>query len=65
MTQEEQARALVNEMHSKMYSDGYYDAKQCALICARWILKVVTDYGGTTGVIYWNGVIEEINKIEK
>ena len=37
---EEEAKELINEMHSKLYSDGFYDAKQCAILAQERILEL-------------------------
>ena len=37
---EEEAKELINEMHSKLYSDGFYDARCCAIIAQQRILEL-------------------------
>ena len=39
MKAEETAKELVEKMHKKMYSDGIYDASQCAIICCEEIIN--------------------------
>ena len=67
MTPKEKAKELVDKMHSKMYSDGIYDAKQCALICVDEIIEEIKEWNMSVidyqnRIEYWQEVKQEIEK---
>jgi hypothetical protein len=70
MNQEEQAKELVDRFHEKIehqdsHWDTYEDAKQCALICVRELIKEQTMWqnGQTDTVLHWQEVEQELLKI--
>lgn len=60
MTQKEKAKELVGKMKNCLFSDGLYDAKQCATICVDEILSICTQ---SKFRIYWSEVKLEIEKL--
>jgi hypothetical protein len=54
----EKAEELVDKMKLCLFSDGYYDAKQCALIAVDEIIKVSTNSQNSEN--YWRQVKQEI-----
>ena len=59
MKPKEKAEELVDKMKLCLFSDGYYDAKQCALIAVDEILNV--GFMDTNDLYdYWQEVKQEI-----
>ena len=65
MTPQEKAKELVDKMKSSLFSDGEYDAKQCALIAVDEILKDKEEIDGMriTNDPYWIEVKQEIENL--
>jgi thymidine kinase len=76
MTPKEKADQLVNDMQSSLYSDGWEDSKQCALIAVDEIIKFeesiinqldkITKSAKREFIVqkkYWEGVKSEIEKL--
>jgi len=62
MKPKEKAEELVDKMKLCLFSDGYYDAKQCALIAVDEILNV--GFMDTNDLYdYWQEVKQEIEKL--
>ena len=61
MKPQEKAKELVDKMKSKLYSDGLYDAKQCALIAVDEILLNFESSDAQTD--FYNEVKQEIEKL--
>lgn len=57
MTAKERAEFIVQEMQLNLFSDGHYDAKQCALVCVNEILSICTQ---SKFIDYWTEVKREI-----
>lgn len=63
------AKELVEKMQKSLFSDGAYDAKQCALIAVEVALEDATQNtvkhgrGGLTNYDYWNEVKTEIESL--
>lgn len=66
MTPKEKAEVLVHDMHSKLYSDGRYDAIQCAIIAVEEIIEIMrgydTDYACDCG--YYQKVLTELKSMQ-
>jgi len=70
MTAKAKAKELVDKMKSKMYSDGDYDAKQCALICVNEINDELDNFSNDDGyqfsrVEFYTEVKQEIEKLKQ
>ena len=64
MKPKEKAEELVDKMKLCLFSDGYYDAKQCALIAVDEILNV--GFMDTNDLYdYWQEVKQEIETYEQ
>lgn len=69
MIPKEKAKELVDEMKSNLFSDGEYDAKQCALVAVDEIRKAVLQYSYAVGYgirsedVFWQEVKQEIEKL--
>jgi len=68
MTPKEKAEQLVNDMQSSLYSDGWEDSKQCALIAVNEIIKTIcycypSKNDEMSFVEYWEEVKKEIEKL--
>lgn len=67
MTPKEKAKELFDEMKSSLFSDGEYDAKQCALIGVNEIIKLRKGYFDCINPMqdesYWQEVKKEIEKL--
>lgn len=64
----EEAKELVDKMKSNLFSDGYDDAKKCALVAVNKILKKESErclfYKIPNTIIeYWQQVKNEIEKL--
>ena len=74
MTPKEKALELVIKMKTNLYSDGYYDAKACALICVYELISILPEYDihepsliagmALSGCSdYWEAVKQEIKNL--
>jgi hypothetical protein len=65
MNPRDKALDLQHRMKDCLYSDGLFDAKQCALVCIKEILQVIPMYIGNLNPTwkYWNEVKEELLKL--
>jgi|11_taG_2_1085331.scaffolds.fasta_scaffold66941_2 transcription initiation factor IIE alpha subunit len=66
MTPKEKAEELVSKMQSNLFSDGHYDAKQCAAVVVDEMLslgELVEDDLSDKFYIYWKEVRKEINNL--
>lgn len=66
MTPKEKAKDLVSKMQSNLYSDGHYDAKQCALIAVDEMIEVLDKMDWTfldQKEDYFREVKQEIEKL--
>jgi len=72
MTPKEKAEELIKKMKLCLFSDGYYDAKQCALIAVDEIIKITClkdlNYkkyinDNSEFISYWKEVKTEIEKL--
>tara|TARA_R110000822_G_scaffold211014_3_gene346687 strand:- start:1112 stop:1303 length:192 start_codon:yes stop_codon:yes gene_type:complete len=63
MTPKEKAIELVDTMKSKMYSDGYDDAKECALVCVDENCETSSLSDNENLWVFWQEVKQEIEKL--
>ena len=67
MTAVEKAKELFDKMKSSLFSDGEYDAKQCALIAVDEILetspKEWTGFEYESKLEFWQEVKQELLKL--
>jgi len=68
MEAKEKAKQLLNKMHKNLYSDGIYDAKQCALICVDELINSTQPKSSMFRYNeycfeYWEEVKQEIEKL--
>lgn len=70
MTAKEKAKELVSNMKNCLFSDGLYDARQCAIICVDEVIKEILsiefnyDMDFYSNLLpYWNEVKLEIEKL--
>jgi len=65
ITPKEKAKELFYKMKLCLFSDGYYDAKQCSLIAVDEVIILQNQYnhGSINPSNYWNEVKNEIEKL--
>jgi hypothetical protein len=66
MTPKEKAKELFEKMKLCLFSDGDYDAKQCALIAVEEILNAIDWHEfevPNKEITYWQEVKNEIEKL--
>lgn len=70
MSPKEKADQLQLSMKKCLYSDGMFDAKQCAIVAASEVLKYASkntihiEHGKMTDYEFWDCVITELNLLQ-
>lgn len=75
MTPKEKAEELIEKMHKCMFSDGQYDATQCAIIAVEEIIELNVDWNDDGGMKahhcgiestqgFWEEVLTHLKQIQ-